>query len=457
MKRSRLCLVLMGAMVLAALAIGAGTVSGAQPPAIGQASRLALGTTHSCALTDNAAVRCWGANDQGQLGDGTVTSRRTPAVASLDSVTSISAGAEHTCALTAAGGAKCWGANASGQLGASSSDMCGDFACSLTPIDVSGLASGVSRLAAGFSHTCAVTTAGALKCWGLNLYGQLGDGTRTDRPSPAAVSGLDAGVADVAPGDVFTCALMTDGSARCWGSNSAGELGNAATTDSLTPVSVCAEATCAAPFGDVVQLVAGDFHGCALRSSGDVYCWGANDDGQLGAQTAEQCAAVVSQTCSTVPLHVDLPGASTSIAAGGSRTCAMMQSGAVECWGAGFGPTPAEIDRLGTAEGIAVAANHVCASTAAHEVLCFGANIRGQLGDGTTVGRVVPQRVWSLSARGDTNCDGWVTSVDAAYVLQFEAALTAELPCPDSSATPNAAISSIDALLILQYDAGLTS
>ncbi len=457
MKRSRLCLVLLGAIVLAILAAGSNGAYSAQPPAIARAAQLAVGTAHSCALTEGGGVRCWGSNDQGELGDGTSVAHKAPAVTGLDSVGSISAGAEHSCALTVAGAAKCWGANAAGQLGASSSDMCGDFACSLTPIDVSGLASGVSRLAAGFSHTCAVTTAGGLECWGLNLYGQLGDGTRTDRPSPAAVSGLDAHVADIAPGDVFTCALMTDGSARCWGSNSAGELGNAATTDSLTPVSVCADSTCSAPFADVVQLVAGDFHACALTPSGDVYCWGANDDGQLGTQTTERCGAAVSQTCSTVPLQAGLPGPATAIAAGGSRTCAVLQGGAVECWGAGFSPTPAEIDGLGNVEAVAVAANHICAMTATHEALCFGANTRGQLGDGSTVGHVVPQRVWSLSARGDTNCDGWVTSVDAAYVLQFAATLTAELPCPDSGATPNATISSTDALLILQYDAGLIS
>jgi hypothetical protein len=441
-------------LAVALAALVARSDAGAQPPAIGQAKQLTVGSAHSCALIEGVGVRCWGANGQGPLGDGTSVSRRAPVVAGLEGATSISAGAEHTCALVD-DAAMCWGANASGKLGATSSDACGDFACSLTPIEVTGLTSGVARLAAGYGHTCAVTTKGALLCWGLNLYGQLGDGTEVDRGVPTGVSGLDAGVANVAPGDVFTCALLTDGTVRCWGSNSAGELGNAGTADSFVPVAVCADASCASLFGNVTQVAAADFHACALTTAGDVYCWGANDDGQLGVETAEVCGAIVSQTCSTVPIAVTLPEPAVSVAAGGVRTCAVLESGAVYCWGRGFVGTPAEVDGMENVTALAVGARHICATTSARETMCFGANASGQLGDATTVSRDAPQRVWSLSGRGDANCDGWITSVDAAYVLQFVATLTDALPCPDSGATPGAVITSADALLILQYDAGL--
>ena len=295
---------------------------------------IAAGLDHTCALTRAGRVKCWGFNIYGQLGDGTTTNRRTPVdVSGLPSVVAgIAAGADHTCALTGAGGVKCWGENDSGQLGD------GTATDRHVPVDVFGLASGVESIAAGGVHTCALTSAGAVKCWGMNLRGELGDGTTTQRNAPVDVSGLESGVAAIAAGgdDVargeeddngHTCALTGAGGVKCWGANFVGQLGDGTTTERHTPVSVSGLAsgvvaiaagvdhTCALTTGGavecwggltgdgtlktrltpvavsglasgVVAIAAGEFHSCALTSLGRVKCWGDNSFGELGDGTA---------------------------------------------------------------------------------------------------------------------------------------------------------------------------
>jgi alpha-tubulin suppressor-like RCC1 family protein len=142
----------------------------------------------------------------------------------------IAAGFEHTCILTSAGAVRCWDGNQVGQLGN------GTKTDSPTPVDVSGLSSGVIAIATGGFHTCILTSAGAVKCWGGNRLGQLGNGTNTDSATPVAVSGLGTGVSTIATGERHTCILTSNGRAKCWGRNFNGQLGDGTTTDRWTPV-----------------------------------------------------------------------------------------------------------------------------------------------------------------------------------------------------------------------------
>jgi alpha-tubulin suppressor-like RCC1 family protein len=259
--------------------LGGGAGRSSTPVAVfglsGGVTAISAGAAHACALTTGGAVRCWGANEHGQLGDGTRSDRTTPvSVSDLSSgVIAIAAGGSHTCAVTRSGAVKCWGDNAYGQLGD------GTTITRTAPVAVSGLTSGMAAIVAGGQHTCALTRRGAVRCWGRNRFGQLGDGTTKTRTRPTALAALAHGVVSIAAGQSHSCALTGGGRTRCWGDNDSGQLGDATKTGRRAPTGVARLAR------GVAAITAGASHTCALMRGGRVYCTGENRHGQLGDGT----------------------------------------------------------------------------------------------------------------------------------------------------------------------------
>jgi len=243
---------------------------------ITQVSAISAGGDHTCALTITGGVKCWGANFSGELGNGSITGSNTPVdVIGLGSgVSAISAGGDHTCVITTSGGVKCWGDNVHGQLGN------GTTTDASSPVDVVGLSSGVVAISAGRYHTCALTSAGAVKCWGYNSYGQLGNGGTADIYTPATVAGLASGVSAVSAGAYHTCAVTTAGGVKCWGYNTYAQLGDGTTTDASTPVDVVGLGI------GVNSISAGWEHSCAVSMADGIKCWGRNLSGRLGDGTS---------------------------------------------------------------------------------------------------------------------------------------------------------------------------
>lgn len=302
--------------------------------ALTDAAEIRVGVAHTCGRTRDGRVACWGLNNFGQLGDGTFDNRSTPTfISDLTSVERLSVGGHHACVRRSEGGVRCWGRNNFGQLG---NGLMND---SPIPVPVSGLPSNVDQLAAGLYHTCALLSTGIVWCWGQNFDGQLGDGTIEDRRAfPIQVPNLDSVVA-IAAGAYFTCALRSGGDVWCWGQNSHGQLGDGSFGEERATPSPVADLT------DAVHLAAGLQHACAIRASGQTVCWGDNELGAVGDGTT------------------------------------LMRTRFVDVVG------------LTSAVELAAGYRSTCARDASDNVFCWGYNEYGQLGDGTTEDSLVPVRV----------------------------------------------------------------
>lgn len=364
------------------------------------AQAIAASGNHTCVLLSGGGVKCWGANNNGQLGDGTTTQRNTPVeVSGLGSgMQAIAAGGSHTCAVTSSGGVKCWGENGFGQLGdGTSTDRS-------TPVDVSELASGILAINLGANHSCALTNGGGIKCWGSNYFGQLGDGSLINRYIPVEVSGLTSGGQAIAAGMNHTCAVLSGGEIWCWGANWYGQLGNGSLTRRSIPVDVSRLAS------GVQAIQVGFNHTCALLGSGGVQCWGYNTFGQLGDGTSIQRGT-----------PVDVSGLASgvqAIAVGGHHTCALT-GGGIKCWGAnGYGQvgngtsasqqnTPVDVSGLTSGmQAVTAGGNHTCGLTSSGGVICWGFNGGGQLGNGTTTNSNTPVDVSGLASGAQTIAAG---------------------------------------------------
>ena len=291
---------------------------------ISNASQIDTGYDFSCALLTDNTVQCWGMNSYGQLGNGSTTNQSAPvSVSGISNATKVAVGNNHACALLSDNTIKCWGYGNKGQLGN------GSTADQSTPVAVSGIST-ATQISAGYSHTCSTLNDNSVQCWGENTYGQLGNGNTTDQSTPVAVSGPISSV-KVSAGTWHTCAVDSTGNAlKCWGRNSSGELGIGNTTDQLTPALVGTFGS-----GQVTDISAGQHFSCALDSGGDVYCWGGNTKGELGiGNLINQDTPTLTYEASAFNLSV------SSIHAGlGDSACAIIDNSSpafnnsVLCWG----------------------------------------------------------------------------------------------------------------------------
>jgi alpha-tubulin suppressor-like RCC1 family protein len=309
-------------------------------------TQLAAGYFHTCALLSNGAVRCWGYNGFGQLGDSSTATRLTPTGNVLTGAVAIGGGWSHACAIMSSGGLRCWGYNANGELGdgLGGTGTSDNDRHSPPSNDIAGL-SNVTAVSLGLDQSC-VISAGNAYCWGANYAGQLGDmGGARNAPGPALLGGVSA----VGAGQSVTCAIA-GGQVGCWGQHadefqlaglagsifvmpSRGGYGCAIDTQGALRCFSGTELT-SSLLGNVSSVGVGHGHICAV-SNGDVRCWGANNWGQLG----EPSSMTPSRTGPDGPVIVQ---GATAVVAGNEHTCALLSSGSVRCWGIVYTSTSIE-------------------------------------------------------------------------------------------------------------------
>jgi alpha-tubulin suppressor-like RCC1 family protein len=343
---------------------------------------LTWGDSAADSTTTTAVQKVWHkpgsytATLQATVNDQTVTSTQTVVVTGAP----IATGLNHTCALTSASGVLCWGNNQYGQVGNGSTTT-----AVTSPANIIGFSlPAFVGLVAGANHTCALQTDGGASCWGRNSNGQLGNGiTSTNAYSAFRVTviGLSNAVA-LAAGLSHTCALQASGTVHCWGDNQYGQLGDATLTSSNTSVAV-------ADLSDAVAIAAGDNHTCALESNGKVRCWGNNDFGQLGNGNTTG-----SSTGVTV---ANLNRMAVALTAGRRHTCVVLTDGSMQCWGQNTvgqlgnntitdstRPTNVyfEVDTDLPSLGVTLAAGygHTCSLKANNNMRCWGDDKDFQLG-----------------------------------------------------------------------------
>ena len=353
---------------------------------LGSVSQVSMGEEFACARKADGTVWCWGRADSGQLGDGSRSHTAAPAVAvaGITTATSVATGTNHACAVLADGTARCWGYAVLGQTGRGIGGGTGEVS-EVLPVPVDGL-TGATQITAGASHTCARLSDGTARCWGRNVEGQLGNGTTTTAFAPVPVSGL-TGVVSIQAGAFHTCALIDDDSVRCWGANNRGQLGNGTTTNASTPTTVTG-------LTGVAEVDGGGNHTCARRAAGTVACWGRNTEGELGNGGT---------TDATTPVNATGITAATDVTAGDFHTCAV-EGGSVRCWGYGgngrlgngsaaTATTPATVAGLTDVQTVEGGAASTCAVLTDATSRCWGYNGYGGLGDTTRTERVAPVSV----------------------------------------------------------------
>jgi len=368
---------------------------------------------HSCAIALNGRAYCWGSGNSGKLGNGSTASSRVPVAVNTSGVLAgktikqISAGENHTCAIASDNRAYCWGSNKNGQLGN------GSTADSNVPVAVnmSGALAGktIKQMSVEFSTSCVVASDNRAYCWGSNKNGQLGNGSTADSRVPVAVntSGVLVGktIKEVTTGGFHTCALDTSSKMYCWGLNSSGRLGGGLTSI-LSNVPVAVNMSGALAGKTIKQMSTGYSSTCAIASDNRAYCWGSGNNGQLGnGSTAD----------SRVPVAVNMSGALVGktikqILAGGDHGCVVASDDKMYCWGLNNNGELGNNSSVNSSVPVAVNADGVlagktirqmsagfsstCAVDSGYGIYCWGYNSNGQLGNNSTNNSRVPTYVY---------------------------------------------------------------
>jgi alpha-tubulin suppressor-like RCC1 family protein len=333
---------------------------------------ITAGAHHSCGITTSGETRCWGADPNGELGVGYLTwfIAHPALVAGSPSFVAVNAGGSHTCALTAAGVAYCWGHNLRGELGTGSTG-----GVSAVPVAVA-TALTFSAIAAGGHHTCALTAAGAVYCWG--------DRVPLPMPVPGGLS-----FTKIMLGEIHTCGIASDGLAYCWGSNGYGQGGlgglngginYADPTHTAIPLPVVGNY----PF---TALSGGEIHTCGITTDGAAYCWGDNTYGQVGKGTLGYAILTPAAVVGGLTL--------SAMEVGGHHSCAIAPTGDTYCWGnndaeqlgdsiaGGRSPMPLKVAGGVQFVTLAGGGDHTCGLTASGAAYCWGSPALGALGNGT--------------------------------------------------------------------------
>lgn len=363
--------------------LGDGTVVSHGDPALVSGgiafAQLAAGDGFMCGLASTQVVYCWGDGTRGQTGDSSLTLHTTPtAINSLPPITHIAAGGSVACGLDANGGAWCWGDDSQGQMGMGSAT-----GVQQGPVQAAGGAT-FSSLTIGLRHTCGITTGGVAECWGFGMLGQLGDGSSTTQYAPVTVAGGITFTA-LSAGRRHTCGLDGNGTMYCWGGNVFRQLGDGTNTPRGTPTAV-------AGGHSFVAMSASNNTTCAVDGGGVGYCWGTGYDGVASSLVLAPKATFAGLSLEAIESGIQF---SCALTTAGQAYCA--GDNTLGMLGDGTGlvhATPSPVLGSYTFTDLALATNSACGVTPSGVGLCWGENTFAQLGDGTTEPRTSPTTVW---------------------------------------------------------------
>ena len=344
------------------------------------------GNSYNCSIMSDNAIKCWGSNHSGQLGNNSSTKiSQTPvSVNGINNASQVSPGWAHTCSVLLNNTVMCWGQGIYGNLGY------GGISDHLVPVFVSNLRNAL-QVSVFTGHSCALLDDGTVKCWGSGSSGQIGDdcsgSSLCNRLTPSIAENI-TNATQVITGDGLSCALLENGRVKCWGWGNSGRLGNGSESDQSTPQEVMDIAT-------ATQISTGGWHSCALLSDKSIKCWGIGSLGRLGNDiTSDQYSPVLVKNIDNA----------IKVSSGGAFSCALLQDTTVKCWGANdFGQLgngnytdqhlPVLVNGITNVVQISTGNLHACALLDDNSIKCWGNGSSGQLGNNTLSNSPLPVTV----------------------------------------------------------------